>query len=94
MVQVQSTFTVEAERFTPEGDVGRYRFPPMTVAQVAIRGGIDRELRALRWLFGSWLPKSGYIADDHPCLEGWIDRPFALGTEQFEILVQLPIRRL
>jgi AraC family transcriptional regulator len=52
MVQVQSTFTVEAERFTPEGEVGRYRFPPMTVAQVAIRGGIDLELRALRWLFG------------------------------------------
>jgi hypothetical protein len=43
MVQVQSTFTVEAERFTPEGEVGRYRFPPMTVAQVAIRGGIDLE---------------------------------------------------
>ena len=36
MVQVQSTFTVEAERFTPEGEVGRHRFPPMTVAQVEI----------------------------------------------------------
>jgi hypothetical protein len=94
MVQVQSTFTVEAARFTPEGEVGRYRFPPMTVVQVAIRGGIGLELRASRWLFGSWLPRSGYIADDRPCLEARIGRPFAHGTEYLEILVHLPIRRL
>ena len=93
MVQVQSTFAVEAGRLTPEGEVGRYRFPPMTVAQVAIRGGLDLELRALRWLYGAWLPMSGYLPDDHPCFEAWIGRPFAHGTEYFEILVQLPIRR-
>ena len=66
----------------------------MTVAQVAIRGGLDLELRALRWLYGSWLPRSGYLPDDHPCFEAWISRPFAHGTEYFELLVQLPIRRL
>lgn len=48
MVQLQSTITVEAEWFTPEGNVTRYHFPPMTVAQVAIRGEIDLELLALR----------------------------------------------
>jgi AraC family transcriptional regulator len=84
---------VEAERFTPKGEVGRYRFPPMAVAQVAIRGGLDLELRALRWLYGSWLPRSGYLPEDHPCFEAWIGRPFAHGMEYFEILVQLPIRR-
>jgi AraC family transcriptional regulator len=84
---------VEADRFTPKGAVGRYHFPPMTVAQVALRGGIDLELRALRWLYGSWLPRSGYVPDDHPCFEAWIGRPFAHGTELFELLVQLPIRR-
>ncbi len=29
---------VEADRFTPRGEVGRYRFSPMIVAEVAIRG--------------------------------------------------------
>jgi AraC family transcriptional regulator len=82
---------VEAERFTPKGEVGRYRFPPMTVAQIAIRGGLDLELRALRWLYGSWLPRSGYVPDHHPCFEAWIGRPFAHGTEFFELFVQLPI---
>jgi AraC family transcriptional regulator len=84
---------VEADRFNPKGEVVRYHFPPMTVAQVAIRGGIELELRALQWLYGSWLPRSGYVPDDHPCFEAWIGRPFAHGTDHFELVVQLPVRR-
>jgi AraC family transcriptional regulator len=84
---------VGAERFAPKGAVGRYHFSPMTVAEIAIRGGLDLELRALRWLYGSWLPRSGYVPDDHPCFEAWIGRPFAHGTEFFDLLVQLPICR-
>jgi AraC family transcriptional regulator len=84
---------VEAERFTTSGEVGRFRFPPMVVAQVEIRGGINLELRALQWLYGSWLPRSGYVPDDHPGFEAWIGRPFAHGMEHFEIYAQLPVRR-
>jgi AraC family transcriptional regulator len=81
------------ERFTPKGEIGRFRFPPMVVAQVEVRGGIDLELRALQWLFGTWLPRSGYVPDDHPCFEAWIGRPFAHGFERFELHAQLPVRR-
>ncbi|OAI48944.1 hypothetical protein AYO44_06560 [Planctomycetaceae bacterium SCGC AG-212-F19] len=84
---------VEAERVTPKGALGRYQFPPMAVAEVAIRGGIDLELRALQWLYGSWLPRSGYLPDDQPCFEAWVGRPFAHGSDFFELSVQLPIRR-
>ncbi len=84
---------VEAERFTPKGEIGRFRFPPMVVAQVEVRGGIDLELRALQWLFSVWLPKSGYVPDDHPCFEAWIGRPFAHGMERFELNAQLPVRQ-
>jgi AraC family transcriptional regulator len=84
---------VEAERFTPRGEVGRYRFPPLTVAEVAIRGGLDLELRALQWLYGTWLPRSGFVPDDQPAFEAWVGRPFAHGTEYFELAAQLPIRR-
>jgi AraC family transcriptional regulator len=84
---------VEAEQFTPRGEVGRQRFPPMTVAEVAIRGGLDLELRAWQWLYGSWLPRSGFVPDDQPCFEAWMGRPFAHGTEYFELAAQLPIRR-
>jgi AraC family transcriptional regulator len=84
---------VEADRFTPRGEVGRYRFPAMTVAEVAIRGGLDLELRALQWLYGAWLPRSGFVPDDQPGFEAWVGRPFAHGTEYFELAAQLPIRR-
>lgn len=84
---------VEAERFTPAGEIGRFRFPPMVVAQVEVRGGVDLELRALQWLFGVWLPKSGYVPDDHPCFEAFIGRPLAHGTEYFELYAHLPVRR-
>ena len=84
---------VEAERFVARGEVGRFTFPSMTVAQVEVRGGIDLELRALQWLFGSWLPRSGYVPDDHPCFEAWIGLPFSHGTEYFELHAQLPVRR-
>lgn len=84
---------VEAERFTPRGEIGRFHFPAMTVAQVEIRGGIDLELRALQWLYGTWLPGSRYVPDDQPGFEAWIGRPFAHGTEHFELDAQLPIKR-
>lgn len=80
-------------RLISEGDIGRFRFPPMTVAEVEVRGGIDLELRALQWVFGTWLPRSGYVPDHHPCFEAWIGRPFAHGTEYFEVRAQLPVRR-
>jgi AraC family transcriptional regulator len=84
---------VEAERFTAKGEVGRFEFPPMTVAEVEIRGGLDLELRALQWLYGTWLPRSGFVPDDHPAFEAWIGRPFAHGSEYFELRAQLPVRR-
>jgi AraC family transcriptional regulator len=76
-----------------KGEVGRFDFPAMRVARVLIRGGIDLEMRALDWLFRTWLPKSGYVPDDQPCFEAWIGRPFAHGFERFEIYVELPVRR-
>jgi AraC family transcriptional regulator len=84
---------VEAERFVPKGEIGRFRFPPMVVAQVEVRGGIDLELRALHWVYGTWLPRSGYVPDDQPGFEAWIGKPFAHGTEHFELYAQLPIKR-
>ena len=65
----------------------------MAVAEVEIRGGIDLELRALDWLFGTWLPASGYLPSEQPCFESWIGRPFAHGVSHFELRVQIPVER-
>lgn len=84
---------VEVARVTPKGEIGRFRFPPMVVAQVEVRGGIDLEIRALKWLYGSWLPRSVYVPDDHPGFEAWIGQPFAHGFEHFELDIQIPVRK-
>ena len=80
------------DEFAPEGEIGCYRFPAMRVAEVEIRGDIHLEVRALDWLYETWLPHSGCMPDDHPAFEAWIGRPFAHGNEHFELACQLPIR--
>jgi len=75
------------------GEVGAIEFPALRVAQVEVKGSIDLEQRALDWLFGTWLPESGYVPDEQPCFEAWIGRPFAHGMEHFELVAQLPVRR-
>jgi len=76
-----------------DGEVNLIQFPPMQVAEVEICGGIDLELRALDWLFGTWLPKSGFVPAEQPCFEAWLGRPFAHGTERFEFKLQIPVER-
>jgi len=82
-----------APEVSPGGEVGRFEFPAIQVAEVEVRGGIDLEMRALDWLFGTWLPSSGFVPTEQPCFEAWIGRPFAFGTERFELLLQIPIER-
>jgi AraC family transcriptional regulator len=84
---------LEVAHVDPDGEIGRFEFAPMLVAQVEVRGGLDLELRAMEWLFGTWLPGSGYVPDDQPNFEAWIGRPFARGTGYSELLFQLPVRR-
>jgi AraC family transcriptional regulator len=76
----------------PEGGIGCFRFPALRVAEVIIRGDIHLEVRALDWLYKTWLPHSGYVPDDQPCFEAWIGRPFAQGDQHFELACQLPVR--
>lgn len=71
--------------------VGCLCFPPMRVAELEIRGGIDLEMRALDWLLATWLPSSGLMPSDQPIFEAWVGRPWAHGNEQFELRLQFPV---
>lgn len=84
---------LEVPDVQPEGEIGRFEFPPMLVAQVEVRGGVELELRALDWLFRSWLPSSGYVPAEQPCFESFLGRPFQHGEEYFELYAQLPVER-
>jgi len=77
----------------PDDGVGLQKFPAMRVAEVAIAGPVDLELRALDWLYSTWLLESGYAPDHQPCFEVWSGRPFAHGMEHFELRVHLAVTR-
>ncbi len=66
-------------------------FPAMRVAELDIAGPLDLELRALDWLYRTWLPRSSFAPADHPSFEAWNGLPFAHGNAHFELRVQLPI---
>ena len=76
----------------PAGEIGRFEFPPMRVAEVVVRGDLALEARAIDWLYRTWLPRSGYVPDDQPAFESWIGRPYAHGSEHFELACQLPVK--
>jgi len=75
-----------------EGDqVHEARFPPMMVAELEIAGGLEKAIRALEWLYGTWLPASGYAPDHQPCFEAWNGEPYAHGASYFEVRTQLAV---
>ena len=80
--------------FEPAGEVGRIDFPAMRVAMLEMRGPIELEMRALTWLYDTWLPQSGYMPADQPAFEAWIGKPFEHGMEHFELRIELPVTRL
>jgi AraC family transcriptional regulator len=83
---------VEVARGTRvDGEVSVIEFAPCLLAEIDIAGSIELELRALDWLYRTWLPQSGYVPAHLPGFEAWNGRPFAHGMEHFELRIQLPI---
>jgi AraC family transcriptional regulator len=74
-----------------DSEVSVADFAPCLAAEVEIAGTIDLELRALDWLYLTWLPNSGYAPAHQPGFEAWNGRPFAHGMAHFEIRLQLPV---
>lgn len=79
------------QRIPPDGEVGCVELAAMKVAQIPVLGGVDLELRALDWIFRTWLPASGFVPDHQPCFEAFRGLPFAHGDEYFELDAQIPV---
>jgi AraC family transcriptional regulator len=83
-VEVPGTVLADAE-------ISINTFPASLIAEIDIKGGIDLVLRALHWLYLTWLPTSGYAPAHQPGFEAFNGRPFAHGMEHFELRIQLPV---
>lgn len=61
---------------------------------VALYKGPYEGLRgAYDWLFGTWLPASGYEADDRPCVEIYLTNPEENPPEEWTTEIRMPVRR-
>jgi AraC family transcriptional regulator len=65
--------------------------PAMHIAEIPLSGTLDLEMRAIDWLYRTWLPASGYAPAHLPAFEAWDGRPFAHGMEHFRLRIQLPV---
>jgi AraC family transcriptional regulator len=74
-----------------DGHVSVTDFPAMKLAEIDIAGPIELEMRAIDWLYTTWLPRSGYAPDHQPAFEAWNGEPFADGPSYFDLRVQLAV---
>ena len=94
MEQCRYDVGLEVPAGTPVGgEINVVEFPAMTLAEIEIKGPIDVEMRAIDYMYKTWLPASGYVPDEQPAFEAWDGEPFAHGMEHFELRMQLPVLR-
>ncbi len=63
------------ERAKPEGEVSVMNVRPGTYAVGRFSGGSDIFRKAYSYLYGEWLPGSGFQPDDSPAFESYIGKP-------------------
>jgi AraC family transcriptional regulator len=68
--------------------------PANRFAIVHCRGDIQKEERAWRHLFHTWLPRSGYQPTQDPLMEVYRGSPLQTGWETLDIDCCLPVRPL
>jgi len=85
-LEISNDVTIE-----PDSAIGVTRFPAMRVAELDLAGPIALEMRAIDFIYRTWLPSSGYVPDHQPGFEAWNGMPFAHGSEHFALRIQIAV---
>lgn len=82
--------------------MARHAELPKGVEFLAMRGGLAAILSyrgsyadmkdAYRWLYGVWLPRSGFDPDNAPCIERYLNDPTSAAPSDLETEIVLPLR--
>jgi AraC family transcriptional regulator len=83
------------ERAEPEGEVGVMILRPGRYAVGHFEGGQGIFKLAYAYMYGEWLPGSGYQPDDAPCFESYDAEPESAGrTRRFAFDLYIPVKPL
>jgi AraC family transcriptional regulator len=85
------TVSEEAE---PEGEVGIMNTHGGTFAVARFKGKRDVFKKAYDYMYGAWLPQSGYQPDDYPGYEVYLGEPDSSKDPVFEFELYVPLRPL
>jgi len=83
------------EKAKPEGEVGIMNIRPGRYAVGHFEGGAGIFKRAYDYMYGEWLPNSGYQPDDAPAFESYIGEPDGLSKKKkFVFDLYVPLKAL
>jgi len=79
------------DRAQPEGEVGVMNVRPGKYAVARFSGGEKAFMNAYDFMYGEWLPRSGFQPDDAPPFESYIGEPTQKG---FVFDLHIPVKPL
>lgn len=75
------------------GELLKGTVPGGLYAMALYRGPYEGLRGCANWLYGTWLPGSGYEADDRPCVEVYLNGPDDTAPEALLTELRMPVRR-
>lgn len=70
-----------------DGEIGKMKVAGGKYAFARFTLGASEFTEAWGWVYGEWLPSSGYVPDDRPCFELYYGEPDAQGRFTLDICV-------
>lgn len=77
-----------------DGEVGKMVIPAGRYAVAHFTIGADEYERSWQYVFGTWLPQSGYQPDDRPCFELCLNDPHVHPEGKHIVDICVPVRPL
>lgn len=76
----------------PEGEIGVKEIPGGKYAIFRHKGPYEKFMDSYSYIFGTWMPESGYEPDDRPGLEIYINDPEKTKPEKLQTDIYIPIK--
>jgi len=77
-----------------DGEIGKMSIPGGQYAYARFRLGKTGYQEAWTWVYGQWLPNSGYAPDDRPCYEQYYGGPSDSGDGLMDLDIVVPVKPL
>jgi AraC family transcriptional regulator len=77
-----------------EGEVGVMEIPRGKCAVARFELNVTEFAGAWNWIYGKWMPESGFQPDDRPCYERCLNDPEAHPEKLFELEIVAPVKSL